>query len=112
VVCRYSQDEKGAFSFYYFVIAGNQDASIWKVVDSEPHELTVRLKFDEINAGSDSNRITAECLGRQLTFWINNLEILVISDTTLPSGDVGVIAATYDDGGLDVRFDNFVVVLP
>ena len=33
-------------------------------------------------------------------------------DSTFARGDVGLLAATFEDPGVDVRFDNFVVREP
>jgi hypothetical protein len=35
-----------------------------------------------------------------------------VPDTSFTSGDVGLIAGTYEEAGTDVLFDNFVVTKP
>jgi len=35
-----------------------------------------------------------------------------VKDTELVSGDVGLIAGTYNEPGTDIRFDNFIVRQP
>lgn len=110
IVCRYAPDEAGAFNFYYFVIAGNGYAAISKVQGSEQSGVSRRdLRFEEINPGNAANHISAACIGNQLTLYVNHSEILVVADDAFASGDVGLIATTYDEGGMQVRFDNFVV---
>jgi hypothetical protein len=35
-----------------------------------------------------------------------------VEDDTYASGDVGLIAGTFDEPGTDIRFDDFVVYRP
>jgi hypothetical protein len=35
-----------------------------------------------------------------------------VQDDTFASGDVGLLAGTYDEIGTDIHFDNFVVRAP
>jgi hypothetical protein len=35
-----------------------------------------------------------------------------VTDSTLTSGDVGLLASTYDEAGVDILFDNFIVTVP
>jgi hypothetical protein len=35
-----------------------------------------------------------------------------VSDSDFASGDVGLLAGTYDEVGTDIHFDNFVVRKP
>jgi len=35
-----------------------------------------------------------------------------VADSTLSSGDVGLLASTYDEAGVDILFDNFTVTTP
>jgi hypothetical protein len=47
-----------------------------------------------------------------LTFYINFTEVASATDTDLPTGDVGVLAGAFSQPGVDVLFDNFVVMQP
>ncbi len=109
VICRYTKDESGSFSYYYFLITGDRHAKIGKVIDSEAIQISGDFRFEQIEKGDVSNRISAECIGNQLTLYVNNSEILVVADDTLSEGDVGLVATTSDQGEMHVEFDNFVV---
>jgi hypothetical protein len=112
VLCRYNETD-GVYNFYYLVIAGDTYAAIIKVVNGEQQELTAReLTFEAIQGGNASNHITAECDGKRLTLSANGTELLSVTDDTHTGGDVGLIATTYEQGGIEVRFDNFVVTAP
>lgn len=109
VICRYTRDESGSFSYYYFLITGDRHAKIGKVIQSEASPISGDFRFEEIQEGDAMNRIGAECIGNQLTLYVNNSEILVVADDTLSEGDVGLVASTSDAGEMQVQFDNFVV---
>jgi hypothetical protein len=40
---------------------------------------------------------------------VNGQQVLSATDSSLTSGDIGLIAGTYDEGNVDVLFDNLVV---
>ena len=61
---------------------------------------------------SGSNDLTLACLGDRLQLIVNGVTVAEATDATFRSGDVGLLAATFDGSGADVRFDNFVVSEP
>jgi hypothetical protein len=67
---------------------------------------------DAIIQGNVANRITADCIGNTLTLYVNDTQLLSVQDTSLSSGDVGLIAGTFDTPGTDIHFDNFIVRQP
>jgi hypothetical protein len=112
LICRYDK-ANGVYNFYYFVIAGDTYAAIIKVVDGEQQEISARdLTFDAIRGGNASNHVVAECVGNRLSLYANGRELFTVTDDSHTRGDVGLIIATYEEGGVDVRFDNFVVTAP
>ena len=70
------------------------------------------VAFDAIHGGNATNHITAECIGNRLTLSANGTELFSVTDDSHTSGDVGLIATTYEEGGIDIRFDNFLVTAP
>jgi hypothetical protein len=113
VICRYNEDAGGSYNFYYLVIAGDTYAAIIKVINGEQVEISARdVQFDAIRGGNASNHITAECVGNRLSLSANGEELFTETDDSLASGDVGLIAITYEEGGIDIQFDNFVVTEP
>jgi hypothetical protein len=38
--------------------------------------------------------------------------VAVTDDSAFRSGDAGLIAGTFDEGGVEISFDNFVVYKP
>ena len=110
LVCR-AKDES---NFYFFAISSDGYYGIGKIrqgvtslIDQEmmlysplvPQEAgTVHLRFD--------------CTGPALTGYVNGQQVAAVRDADFASGDAGLIAGTLDVGGVDVAFDNFVVIKP
>lgn len=65
-----------------------------------------------IKQGLAVNHLRADCAGNTLTFFVNGFQIAQTQDSTLTIGDVGVLAGTFATPGVDIVFDNFVVLMP
>jgi hypothetical protein len=108
LICRYQ-----AGDYYFFLISNDGYYVIGKFIGG----LTVLLGQSEMQASNaiqtgTMNHLRADCIGNQLTFYINFKEVASATDTDFPSGDVGVVAGSFAEPGVDVLFDNFVVLQP
>ena len=108
LICRYQGGD-----YYFFVISNDGYYVIGKFIGG----LTLLLgqremqASDAIQAGT-MNHLRADCIGDKLTFYINFKEVASATDSDFPSGDVGVVAGAFSEPGVDVLFDNFVVLQP
>jgi hypothetical protein len=110
VICRYQSSNQ----FYYAVISSDGYYGITKVTSAS----SVTLGRDDlgysdfINQGVATNHVRFDCIGDMLTLYINGNQIDQQSDTEYSSGNVGLLAGTYDTPGTDILFDNFFVFQP
>jgi hypothetical protein len=110
VICRY-QD---ADNFYFFEIVSDGYTIIGMYSDGE----WIGLSSDEyqpsdaVNQGLTMNHLRAECVGSRLRLYVNDELVAEATDTSFASGDVGLIAGTFDEPGTDILFDNFTVLRP
>lgn len=114
LICRYNT-VNGNFNFYYFIISSDGFAMIAKMVDSQSTFLAEKATETNpaIKTGSASNHLRADCIGNQLTFYVNGTQVMSVTDSDLTGGgDAGLIAGTFDTAGTDALFDNFVVSQP
>lgn len=114
VICRYHQGD-GTADFYQFVTTSDGYAGIVIVMANKQTVLSkdgLLQPYDAIRQGEATNHITAECIGSTLTLYVNGVQVDSVTDTTLTGGDVGLIAGSYEEGGVDILFDNFVVTRP
>ena len=110
VLCRY-QDAK---NFYFLIISSDGYYGIGKMKDDQQILISDEnlLPSEEINQGNATNHIQASCIGSTLTLSVNDQLLMQVEDTDFLSGDVGLIAGTYDSSGTDINFDNFRVLKP
>jgi len=110
LLCRY-RDEN---NFYFFIVSSDGYYAIGKFMDEEISLLgnAQMQRSKAVNAGDTVNHLRADCVGKTLTFYINDQPVGIVEDADLTSGDVGLLAGAFDDAGVDVRFDNFVVYKP
>ena len=110
LICRYVDVN----NFYFFIATSDGFYGIGKygaggqtLLGAENLQST-----DTVRSGDATNRLRADCVGSTLTFYINGTQVAQVSDSEHTSGDVGLIAGTFDEPGTDILFDNFVVRQP
>jgi len=110
VICRYDDTE----NFYFFIISSDGFYATGRVIDGTQELLSDSdmVENDAINIGNVTNNIQVDCVGSRLTFSVNGTQLVTVEDTAFSSGDVGLIAGTFDTPGADIYFDNFVVREP
>lgn len=106
VLCRY-QD---ADNFYALEVSEDGYYTIWKYVNGAQTVLIEWTISDLIATDSRPFELNATCNGAQLSVGINGKMLATVTDTEFTSGEVGLIAGTYNNGGLVVSFDNFEVI--
>jgi len=114
LICRYSGAGNQA-SFYEFIISSDGYGGIVLVTESSQQVISGGGELESfafIRQGSATNHIQADCFGSLLTLYVNGTPLTSVSDTTLTTGDVGLLASTYEEAGVDILFDNFLVTMP
>ena len=108
LICRY-QDEAN----YYALVIGSDGyyGIIKKFAGEETLIDQAHMDFsEEIQPGGLMNELQAICTGDQLSLYVNGQRLLEVRDDALAYGDVGVIVGNFSEPGVDVLFDNFIVI--
>jgi hypothetical protein len=111
LICR-MQDE---YNFYAFLISSDGYGGIVKVKDGLYQVLnsTNGLEYGTmIRQDQATNLVRADCVGDQLTLYVNHEQFLQVEDADFSEGTVGLIAGSYSDPGVQILFDNFYVLTP
>ncbi len=113
VICRYQDEE----NFYAFMVSGDGYFAIGKYQSGNETVtyLTPDAQFqpsDAINVGVASNELRVSCIGNQLSMEVNGIPLISVTDPTFVNGDVGLAAATLQQGTTIVEFDNVRVTTP
>ena len=109
LICRFTGDK-----YYFFLISSDGFYGIGIYADGKAvllgqSEMQVN---SNIKTGLSVNHLRADCTGDTLTFYVNGFQVISVQDATLKSGDVGLLAGTFTQPGVDVIFDNFVALKP
>jgi hypothetical protein len=109
LLCRFNGKD-----YYFFIISSDGFYGMGLFKDGQATLLgqSEMLSSANINQGLAINHLRADCAGQTLTFYVNGFQITQAQDTTLTSGDVGLLAGTFETVGVDIVFDNFVVLAP
>lgn len=109
IICRH----KDIDNWYALIISGDGYAVIRKRLNgSDLDILTDWEQVSAINTGNTTNNLRAECIGSNLSLYVNGILAIQAIDTDISSGDAGLMAGTFDQTSTEVLFDNFVVKQP
>jgi serine/threonine-protein kinase len=110
LICRYTDDA----NYYALLISSDGFAGVMLMEDGvrswPQHE--GMLSSEAIVQGASVNEITGECIGDHLALHVNGQLVADVRDSTFASGDVGLIAGTFEEGGVEIHFDNFAAYEP
>jgi hypothetical protein len=110
ILCRY----QNANNFYQLLVSSDGYYDISKVIDDQRIPLTGEQLLPSEAIPQDTNilQLRADCNGSQLVLFVNGKEIAQAQDSDLASGNVGLIAGSFETAGTEIYFDNFVVRKP
>jgi hypothetical protein len=108
VVCRH---EDGS-NYYAFLLAGDGTYGIARMLADEFEFLEEGSNPELATDEEEYRRVRGDCLGENLTFYIDGQALLSVSDDELREGDIGLIASTRANEGLTAVFDNFTLIEP
>ena len=114
LICRYSGN-----NFYFFIIthdgyygigmfSGDQETGGRMDLIGQ----TEMIASPQINTGTNVNHLRADCSGSTLTLYVNGEQVAQVQDTRLTHGDIGLLAGSFSEPGVDIIFDNFVALQP
>ncbi|MBA4420150.1 MAG: hypothetical protein C0391_03290 [Anaerolinea sp.] len=108
LVCRYAGPE----NYYGFLISSDGYYAIVKNINGQRTILNSDSfePSEFIQKGGGINHLRILCSGRTLSLYVNDQLMEEVQDIDLVYGGVGMLAATLEEPGTDVRFDNFIVM--
>jgi len=110
IICRYQDTQ----NFYFGTISSDGYAGIIHMQNGNYNILgnDAMTPHSAIAQGDALNHIRFDCVGDTLTLYVNGQLILTTTDRTISAGDIGLIAGTFDQGGIEILFDNFIAYFP
>lgn len=109
LLCRFTEG-----NYYFFLVSSDGFYTIGKYIGGNVIQLgQSEMRFtDSIHTGLAVNHLRADCVGNTLTFFVNGSPVAQAQDADFLEGDIGLLAGTFAQPGVDVIFDNFVVLQP
>ena len=109
IVCRVNGDD-----LYFFIITNDGYYGVGKTVNRQSTLLgqTAFAQSSAIKTGLNINHLRADCAGPTLSFYVNGFLVSQVIDSTLTSGEVGLTVGTFDETGVDMVFDEFIILQP
>lgn len=110
VLCRY----QNSANYYALVIGSDGYYGIYKMAAGQQSLIAqAHMDFsDKIHRGGEENEIIALCKGNQLALVVNDTPLIQVEDSTFKNGDVGLIVGNFSEAGVDILFDDFIVIKP
>ncbi len=109
LICRYTTSD-----YYFFIVSSDGYYAIGIFTKGQANLLgQTEMQFsDKIVQGMAINHLRADCNGSTLTFFANGVQLAQVHDPILKHGDFGLLAGTFSQPGVDIVFDNFLVLKP
>ena len=108
LMCRYQNG-----NYYFFIISNDGYYAIGKFIDGQATLLGQNeMQPNTLILPNTVNHLRADCIGNRLSFFVNFTGIGSAQDSDLSSGDIGVLAGSFSEPGVDVSFDHFVAMQP
>lgn len=110
IVCRYQDDE----NFYYFMISSDAYYAIgkWSSGVAIPLSAEMMQSSSAIAEGIANNHLRADCVGEELSLYVNGELLSRVEDPEFASGEAGLFAGTIMSSQIEIVFDRFMVLEP
>lgn len=110
VICRF----KDTNDFYFFAVSSDGYYAIGKIKNGATYLLGQEMMDYSafILRGSNTNHLRFDCIGNTLKGYVNGQTLAITEDGDFSRGDAGLMSGSFDEGGVDLSFDNFVVIKP
>jgi len=108
LMCRYQNG-----NYYFFIVSNDGFYAIGKFTNGQAILIGQEsMVQSDVILPDGINHLRADCVGDTLSFYVNFTEVASTQDSDFATGDVGVLAGAFDEPGVDVLFQNFVVLQP
>ncbi len=96
-------------NFYRYEIASDGYYRLGKYVANEWIELIPWMETDQVNPGEDTNSIAVEMGGGTIWLYANGTLLDSAVDRTFSDGDIGLVASSFGQPGVQIAFDDLRV---
>jgi hypothetical protein len=102
VIVRYQSET----AYYLFTVDAEGSYGARMMRDGKWTQLVEWADSKALRQGEGVNHLRVECLGTHIRFYANGELLTEVEDKTFASGNIGLAAGTFEEGEVEVRFDN------
>ena len=103
IICGYSDVN----NFYALTVGGGGYVEIFRYQQAK--RLTLYSAENQPGTDSEHNYLEALCASSALQLQVNGSVVAEVEAQEFLYGDVGLIASSFDEAGVEILFDNFIV---
>ncbi len=103
IICGYSDVN----NFYALTVGGGGYVEIFRYQQAK--RLTLYSAENQPSIDSEHNHLEALCASSALQLRVNGSVVAEVEAQEFLYGDVGLIASSFDEAGVEILFDNFIV---
>lgn len=96
-------------NFYRFAISSDGYYAVMREKDGEFEYLVEWTPSPHINRDQRTNHLLVVAEGFQFSFFVNNKHLTDVTDQSFSEGDISLMAASGDEAGVHIHFDNLKV---
>ena len=105
IILRYVDSD----NFYIFAASSDGQYQFGYYLDNTWTEVISWTPSDAVKQGNTSNKLSVACKGNHFILSINGMVVEDLTDDTLSSGDIGLLAFAGSEAGVKITFDNLNV---
>jgi hypothetical protein len=96
-------------NFCLFSVSSDGMYSAQRLRNDEWEDLVTWTPSSAVRQEDATNVLRVECRGAHIRFFVNDQLLATVEDDIFYSGNVGLAAGSFSDGGVTVHFDNLLV---
>ena len=103
IICGYSDVN----NYYALTVDSGGYVEIFRYQQGK--RLTLYSAENQPGIDLEHNHLEVMCAANQLSLWVNGNIVAEVEVTEFTYGDVGLIVSSFDEAGVEILFDNFIV---
>jgi len=102
--------QRDAQNYYAFMVSGAGYFGLFCLVDGQVYNVVNWTEIDAIQRGQGTNHLRLAADGPQISMYANGELLATVPDNTFRRGDITLVAGTFEEGNVEIAFDNLTVI--
>ena len=98
-----------AENYYLFAISGNGYFDLFCLIEGQAYNVVNWTEVPSVKQGLSTNHLRLVADGPQISMYVNGELLAIVPDNTFRRGDIALVAGTFEEGDVEIAFDNLKV---